>query len=158
MPLTFNIRHVDKDDLDLSGELPAEELDLQARDELMRVAGPLEYDLVAQHLEGAVLVRGHLHLEMRYTCVRCLTEFEQAVDLADWTCHLPLVGDDAVVINNDVVDLTPYVREDILLALPQHPLCKSECGGLEIPDSVKEPGRKSGQTPSAWDELNKLKL
>ena len=61
---------------------------------------------------------------------------------------------------NDLVDLTPFVREDILLEFPQHPLCDRECRGLP----KNEPGKakaSSGAGPteaSAWAELNKLKF
>ena len=158
MGLTFNIRHVDEKDLRLEGELPVEELDLDLRDEVMSVTGPLEYDLEAQRLEGGILVTGSLRLPMQYECVRCLKPFSQSLELPDWTCHLALTGEEQVEVNNDVVDLTPQIREDILLALPQHPLCKDECGGLKLPASMKEPSPKSEETTSAWDELNKLKL
>jgi uncharacterized metal-binding protein YceD (DUF177 family) len=158
MGLTLNIRHVDEKDLRLEGELPAEELNLDMRDELIKVVGPLEYDLEAQRLEGGILVTGLLALPMEYECVRCLKKFRKSLEMPDWTCHLALTGEEPVEVNNDVVDLTPQIREDILLALPQHPLCKDECGGLELPASIKEPSRPSEKTPSAWDELNKLKL
>jgi uncharacterized protein len=158
MPVTFNVRHVENQDLEIQGEMPAQELDLELRDEVVHVGDKLSYDLVAQKLEGGILVQGELKLDMGYECVRCLKAFSQPLELPDWTCHLPLTGEDAVPVNNDVVDLTPQIREDILLALPQHPLCKPDCGGIELPASVKDPGKKSGQTVSAWDELNKLKL
>jgi uncharacterized metal-binding protein YceD (DUF177 family) len=54
--------------------------------------------------------------------------------------------------------LTPYLREDILLALPQHPLCEPECGGLKLPARAKDPEKTAGNTASAWDALDKLKL
>jgi uncharacterized metal-binding protein YceD (DUF177 family) len=66
------------------------------------------------------------------------------------------------VINNDCVDLTPYVREDILLAFPQHPLCDPECGGLPDASAGKTSdvgGKgKTEAVSSAWAELNKLKF
>ena len=158
MPLTLNIRHVEKKDQHLEGDLPAKELDLELHDETMRPAGPLQYDLEAQLLEGAILVRGSLRLPLDCVCVRCLKKFRRPIELEHWTCHLPLSGDDSVKVNNDLVDLTPQIREDILLALPQHPLCEPECRGLKLPASVKDPGRMSEKTSSAWDELNKLKL
>jgi uncharacterized protein len=158
MPIKFNVRHVEQNDLELVGETPVEELELELRDDLLHPGRQLKYDLSAQLLDGGVLVQGSLRLDMQYECVRCLTPFKEPLEITDWTCHLPLAGEDAVPVNNDVVDLTPYIREDILLALPQHPLCKPDCGGLEVPASVKDPGKESGQSPSAWDELNKLKL
>ncbi len=61
-------------------------------------------------------------------------------------------------VDNDLVNLTPYLREDILLALPQHPLCEPECGGLKLPARAKDPEKTAGKTASAWDALDKLKL
>src|SRR5437867_1862355 len=130
MPLTFNIRHLEKRDLHLEGELASEELELDLRDEMIRPADTITYDLEVQHLDGAALVRGRLHLPVEYTCVRCLKKFKRPLALHDWTVHLPLIGEDAVKVSNDLVNLTPCLREDILLALPQHPLCEAECSGL----------------------------
>jgi len=67
-----------------------------------------------------------------------------------------------VPVLNDCVDLTPSVREDILLEFPQHPLCDRECRGL-LNASVgkREKTDNTGQNEadiSAWAELNKLKL
>lgn len=158
MPLTFNICHLGKKDLHLQGELPVEELELDLRDDMIRAGGPLSYDLEAEEMDGAALIRGNLRLPLQCTCVRCLKEFSNALEIDGWTAHLPLKGEDATPIVNDLVNLTPYVREDILLALPQHPLCEPECGGLKLPTSVKDPGAKSEPASSAWAELDKLKL
>ena len=158
MPLTFNICHLGKKDLHLQGELPVDELELDLRDDMVRAIEPLNYDLEAEELDGAALIRGNLRLPLHCTCVRCLKEFTDALEIDSWTCHLPLKGEDATPIVNDLVNLTPHIREDILLALPQHPLCEPECGGLKLPTSVKDPGETSEKTPSPWAELDKLKL
>jgi uncharacterized metal-binding protein YceD (DUF177 family) len=52
------------------------------------------------------------------------------------------------------------VREDILLEFPQHPLCKPDCGGLKKKKAVQpvKSGGNNETKPSAWAELNKLKL
>ena len=156
MPLTFNIRHLDKKDLHLEGTLPSEELELELHDDMIRPEKDLSYDLNIQQLEGAALVQGTIHLEMEYTCVRCLKKFNRPLELDPWTVHLPLSGEDAIEVSNDLVNLTPYLREDTLLALPQHPLCEAECRGLKLPADSKGP--EAAKTPSAWDELDKLKL
>ena len=57
MPLTFNLRHIETKALELAGALPSEELELELHDEMIRPAGPLQYDLTVQNLEGAVLVQ-----------------------------------------------------------------------------------------------------
>src|SRR5436189_2022820 len=126
MALTFNLRHLENKPLHLEGELPIEELDLDIRDELVSITGPLEYDLAVEKIEHAALVQGELHLPLECECARCLKKFPCDIDLENWTSHLELTGDDAVPVSNDLVDLTPHLREDILLALPQHPLCEPE--------------------------------
>jgi uncharacterized protein len=162
MPLLVNLRHLEAHDLRLKGELTAAELDLDARDEVIQVKQPLEYDLEVQKVEDALLVQGALRLTLECECVRCLKPFQYPLDLGSWAALLALQGEDAVAIVSDCVDLTPQVREDILLELPQHPLCDPECRGLPKPAWGKAgEARESGQTEassSAWSELNKLKF
>ena len=161
MPLTLNLRHLEKKDVQLQGDLTVEELDLAGFDELIEVSEPLHYDLGAERMSDSVLVRGTLTCVLKCQCVRCLTEFSHQVELMDWACDLPLTGEDRVPVVNDCVDLTPYLREDILLAFPQHPLCEPGCPGLpeaarnDLSARVEEP---NGIPPSAWTELNKLKF
>ena len=162
MPLLINIRHLEHQAVTLRGDLPSAELDLEGIDELIRARSPLEHDLVAVRHERSILVQGRLRLTLGCECVRCLKAFEHRLELEEWSCLLPLEGDDKVLINNDCVDLTPYVREDIVLAFPQHPLCEPDCRGLR-PGPQAGTGQSSGTTAyedlsSAWAELNKLKL
>lgn len=162
MPLLINLRHIERKDVVLQGELTAEELDLLNLDELIRLAGPAEYDLTAQSMDDGILVQGALWVTVECECSRCLKTFKYELNLEDWACHLPLEGEEAAVIKDDCVDLTPYLREDILLELPQRPLCRPECGGLPPKaggDSEKaNESRQNDSKTSAWDELNKLKL
>lgn len=162
MPLTFNQRHLEEENLHLEGELPVAELELDALDELIHVREPLRYDLEVQRMETSFLVQGRLALTLDCECVRCLKPFKQAIDLTDWVCDLPLEGDDKVSVVNDCVDLTPYIREDMVLAFPQHPLCDPDCGGLAKTQNKPEKGPKAAGKPdeasSAWSALDKLKL
>jgi len=163
MPLLVNLRHLDAHNVRLAGELPTKELDIDTCDEVIGLGGtPLEYDLEVQKLETGLLVRGSLRLGLECQCVRCLREFQHQLNLENWTTHLPLQGEDAVPVVNDCVDLTPYIREDILLEFPQHPLCDPGCGGLPRtyvgkPKSTSSTGQPQKGSP-AWDELNKLKF
>jgi uncharacterized protein len=162
MLLTFNLRHLEQRDLHLEGELSPEGLELKAIDELVDISGPVQYDLTAERLSQSVLVRGRLSCTLTCHCARCLKAFTQELEMDDWTCDLPLEGEDKVPVENDSVDLTPYIREDILLAFPQHPLCEQDCRGMLPPDnnlsktaSVNE--QESGSS-AAWAALNKLKF
>ncbi|MBI2948677.1 MAG: DUF177 domain-containing protein [Verrucomicrobia bacterium] len=161
MPLTINLRHLEHKVLHLRGESQASELEVTNVDELVQMLQPLRYDFWVEKLKGSVLVRGVLRFVLDCQCARCLRPFQRVVELADWSCNLTLEGEDRVAVENDCVDLTPVIREDILLAFPQHPLCKSECSGLPFAaqpyPNASETGA-SGSVPSAWDELNKLKF
>ena len=157
MSLKVNLRHLEEHELRLKGELPVDELDLGVQDEMIRLGKPLRYNLTVEQLHDALLVQGSLRLMLDCDCVRCLKKFDYELKLEAWACHLPLAGEDAVSIDNDSVDLTPFVREDMLLEFPQHPLCKPGCAGLKKTPAKKAAG-KDETKPSTWAELDKLKL
>jgi uncharacterized protein len=160
MPLIVNLRHLEENDVTLRGELPVAELDLDTHDEMIRVGQPLRHELKVQLLEDSLLIRGWLRLTLDCQCVRCLKPFQHKLELDPWACHLPLEGEESVSVVNDCADLTPYVREDMLLEFPRHPLCRPDCRGMEKikTGKVKSAGGKDELTPSVWAELDKLKL
>ena|SRR5689334_22779090 len=161
MPLTVNLRHLTRDNICLEGELPVAGLELDMHDEMVRATRPLHHDLEVQLLDQNLLVRGTLELILDCECVRCLKSFQHKIKLTGWTCHLPLEGEDQVAVVDDSVDLTPFIREDILLAFPAHPVCDPECGGLtgKSTGSKKNKATRSAKAePSAWAELDKLKF
>ena len=163
MQAKVNLHQLDDQDIHLEGEILPEEMDLGAKDELVNVTKPIKFDCVAERLSESIYVHGSLETVANCECARCLKPFEFPVTIDDWQIDLPLEGEEKVKPGrDDCVDLTPFIREDILLALPQHPLCEPECGGLHYPphaDSRRsdEPGQTSPAS-SPWTELNKLKF
>ena len=162
MPLLVNLRHLEAHNVRLEGELPVEELDLDIRDELIQSKEALRYDFEVQMLEHSLLTQGLLELTVDCQCARCLKSFKYTIKLEHWSSLFALEGEESVPVVNDCVDLTPYVREDILLEFPQHPLCEAECRGLpnSISGKATKP-QKADQTESGsttWSELNKLKF
>jgi uncharacterized protein len=155
--LKVNLRHLEEHGIRLQGEISPETLDLRVADELIHANKPLSYDLSAETLQDALLVTGTLTLPLDCECARCLKTFTTDLVLAGWALHLPLEGEDKVAVENDCVDLTPFVREDILLDFPQHPLCRPDCAGLQ-----KKTARKAKAVeepaPAVWAQLDKLKL
>lgn len=162
MELSFNVRHLEEKDLHLKGELPVEALELEGLDELVHFSAPLQYDLQIAKSGNGILVTGRLELPFECECARCLKRFPTRLFRPDWASHLALEGEEKVPVDNDLIDLTPILREDILIEFPQHPLCNPECQGLpKGPLSSDQAGGLTGQeTPntSPWSELNKLKL
>jgi uncharacterized protein len=162
MSVLINLGQLERGTLRLKGELTAAELELEGLDEVVRVEEPVNYDVTAEKMEKAVLVQGQIRLKLRCECVRCLKVFERPLELKDWACLLELEGEEPAPVVNDCMDLTPFLREDILLEFPQHPLCASECGGLPGKTTGRtEKTRGTGQASKVlpdWAELNKLKL
>ena len=161
MPLTINIRHLEEMDLHVQGQLPAAELQLDEADELIRARQPLQYDLTAHQAGRDVLVSGRLEMALDCECARCLKPFRYLLEIPEWMLDLPSDGPEKALVKDDAVDLTPYLREAILLEFPQHPLCDSDCAGLPKRAEANRPKDEgSGPMPkaSAWAELNKLKF
>jgi uncharacterized protein len=160
-PLGINLRHLVSRELHLEGTISAQDLELVGLDKLVRVSEPVQYDLQVKKVGRDLLVRGRLLARLECQCVRCLKPFPVTLDLPGLVTDLPLEGEDAVPREGDFVDLTPYLREDIVLAFPQHPLCEPGCVGLTkpaAPDAEAQPGQGSRTTSSAWAALNELKL
>ena len=140
----------------MKGELPVEELDFGLRDEMVQARKPLHYDLQVETVANGLLVQGKLDLTLDCQCVRCLKPLAHRVELRHWTLQLPLEGEEKVSVDNDCVDLTPFVREDMLLEFPQHPACQPECAGLK--KNRRGNAEKAEMSPSAWKELDKLDI
>lgn len=161
MPLRVNLRHLEEHEIRVKGELPVSDLDLDLQDDMCRAEKPLQYNIEIQQLEKELLVQGDVSLVLDCECVRCLKPFEHVLHLRQWTRLLPLEGEEKTPIDNDSVDLTPYLREDILLEFPQHPLCETDCRGLPNQTGKAKKTTKPGDSkeePSAWADLDKLKF
>ena len=158
--LSVNLHQLESHKIRLQGDLSASELDFGVEDEMIRAEKPLLYDLTVESLDRGLLLTGSLRLVLDCQCVRCLKPFEQELVLEDWTCHLPLTGEDKARVENDCVDLTPFVREDMILEFPRHPLCKPDCAGLGKigKGKARKAAGENQLEPSAWAELDKLKL
>ena len=158
MIFTVQLAELDAGSLALTGEVPLAELDVELHDELMHVTHPLIYDITVTLANEFLTAEGRLATTIDCECSRCLKPFEHSLVLEDWRLELPLTGEDAPPIKDDAVDLTPWVREDIFLALPQHPLCVSGCPGLPNPESSPtETASEAEPAPSIWAALDSRK-
>jgi len=113
--MRINLRDIREDGLDLCGEF-AEDI-FQLGEGQPKPDGPVRYDLHAEIVDETLVVRGTLDADFEMTCVRCLDPFV-------FTVHVPdaIYGEE--IGGRETIDLTDSVREDILLALPDHPRCE----------------------------------
>jgi uncharacterized protein len=97
---------------------------------------------VSYHRAGLDLFfYGHISSHPTGQCARCLEQYEFPldVDFAVVLAPKPPAGQAPEESEEDVdigyyegeeIDLSPIVREQIILALPTRPLCREECRGL----------------------------
>ena len=159
MSLQVNLRLLEKGDLHLDGDVPASELAPDFHDELMRLSHPIEYELNVQKQSAGLLVTGTLRTHVDCECSRCLRPFLLTIRVDGFSLLAPLEGEDALPVDGDFADLTPAVREDILITLPANPLCSDDCRGLD--PKARSRGSQAGDQAgpnTAWSALDRLKL
>ena len=117
-----------------------------------KAAGPVRYELDIGLSGGGLFATGRVSVPIEMTCVACLRSFLFAAEVDAFATQIEIEG-------GELVDLTPAVREDILLALPNHPRCDLN-GSSPCPfqSAAKSAGGTQESTESAWDQLDKLKL
>ncbi len=101
----------------------------------------IDLDLRLESVLEGVLASGQVGATARGVCGRCLEPVEYVVDVPfqelyaypDRVSHFQEVGDDEDdqrVLEGDLLDLEPTVRDAVVLALPFQPLCRPDCPGL----------------------------
>ena len=159
MSLKVNLRLLEKESIQLDGDILGSELAPDFHDELMRLSHPVEYELTVDRQSESLLVIGSLRTHVDCECSRCLKSFVLPVQLDEFSVLSPLEGEDALPVDGDFADLTPSVREDILLSLPTNPLCGPDCRGLKPKGQSRElQVREQAEPNKAWSALDNLKL
>lgn len=141
--MQINLRHIPAEGKHYAGDESAANLKIE--NTLYRFEEPIHYDLEATLSGRGLLVRGTLHTLVRATCVRTLEPFDLPVNIDDFT----VLAEEAP---GDIVDLTPHMREDILLALPAHPINPNAPKAVRLTDDAP-PAKGS----DAWEKLEQLK-
>lgn len=107
--------------------------------EVLRVpeGSPVQLDLRLEAVMEGVLVTGTAHASLDGECVRCLEPITDEVEVRFQELYVyedhAIPGqedDEASVLQDDLVDLEPVLRDAVVLALPFQPLCQDDCPGL----------------------------
>jgi uncharacterized protein len=120
------------------------DVELPNLDEELQLRAPVQGEVTFMRTSDGVLVTGVLHTEVEISCDRCLEPFVVPVSISleesflatvDILTGMPVEleegADRAVLIDSQhTLDLTEVVRQDILVALPMHPVCSPDCRGL----------------------------
>ena len=118
--------------------------DLQVRN----LRGTIRFTRTAQGLVG----QGKLEAETSLECVRCLTPFDQTleIELDELFVYPPDRATDPLlaVPETGILDLTPLTREYLILDTPLQPVCSTDCKGLcpECGNNLNEQSCQHGQS------------
>jgi uncharacterized protein len=151
------VRQIPADGLHLEGEEADDILQLNEPDRV-RALGPLRYSLDVGVSEGGLWATGSLAMDVELECVRCLEMFTYPVRIEDFALQMDLAGE-------ETIDLTPLLREDILLALPSYPrcdwsgekICPADLSTPEHSGRLEPSDEEGAESPSAWQTLDQLK-
>jgi uncharacterized protein len=98
-----------------------------------RLAGDVAVDVTAESTLDDIVVAGTLTVDWRDTCRRCLRPLSAplVVDVEErYALPGASVDPEAFPIEHGQLDLAPMVRENVLLGVPDAPLCRDDCPGL----------------------------
>ncbi|MDE1170960.1 MAG: hypothetical protein PW734_07110 [Verrucomicrobium sp.] len=150
-PLVLNPARIYDDPIFIQQQLPPEVIDIQ--DSAVRSKGPVQVDLTIQRDGESLIVTGKVGTVLSTQCGRC-------ADWIDW----PVQIDEFIHLLEaplpDSVDLTPLVREDILLDLPVVTACrltpdrKCPISGKTYPEAGETPSPIHGA--DVWKELDNI--
>lgn len=156
--ISFSAARLEKETIELTGEEPAEFLELD-HDEMFQVVSPVKYRLNVERASGGALVRGSCGTVVAGKCGRCLAAVEQPVEARDIAFFVEIPD------GMEICDISEDIREELLLELPMNLLCDPDCRGLcPVCGTDLNHGscscRRTAEekTGSVWDALDDLKL
>ncbi|MEO6509598.1 MAG: YceD family protein [Nocardioides sp.] len=98
---------------------------------------PVEFDLRLEAVMEGVLVTGTARAGLEGECARCLGPISDDIEVDlqelyvyDDRQHDPDEDDEVSMLQADLLDLEPLLRDAVVLALPFQPLCRPDCPGL----------------------------
>jgi uncharacterized metal-binding protein YceD (DUF177 family) len=138
--------------LEFEESLPASVLELE--EPLVAQHEPIKASLTVLRDGESLIVTGQLRTTLKVKCGRCAEWMDWPIHVKRFLLHLepPL---------SDTIDLTPQIREDILLDLPVAASCRLDkewrcpITGQLHPEASEPPAPIRGG--DAWKELDKLK-
>jgi uncharacterized metal-binding protein YceD (DUF177 family) len=146
--MKIHLKQVPAQGLHFDGDEDCPIHDLEA--DGIRCAGPLHYNIEVGVAGGALWARGSLSQPVELRCVSCLENFVHDIQVPAFAVHTELHGP-------ETVDLTPFIREDLLLNLPAHPRCDTD-GNRVCKAKQSKPVEQDTKRKLDWSALDKLKL
>jgi len=153
--MKIHTAQVPPEGMTLTGDEPASNLLIDEK--TLKVEEPVHYELFVQVDGTSLVVTGTLEACVKVECGRCLEWIDYDVVINDFATEKE--------ITTEAADLTPELREDILLSLPLHPKCELTAKGKCSIDEKRWKAKLSAspqmqpgqQDKTVWEALDQLK-
>ena len=123
----------------------------------------LELEVQLEDVSDGVLVTAGVTAQLAGECARCLDEFTSGVQVGFqelFAVEAGGSGDDGYLLDGDLLDLEPALRDAVVLDLPLSPLCRPDCAGLCSKCGVRladaEPDHRHPDDGGVWAVLKDL--
>jgi uncharacterized metal-binding protein YceD (DUF177 family) len=146
--MKVHLKQIPPGGLHLEGEEDCAIPDLQTEE--VRCTGPMSYKIDIGVSGGALWATGSLKQPVELRCVACLDKFVHEIRVPAFAVQTELHGP-------ETIDLTPFMREDLLLNLPAHPRCDRDAGRV-CKAAQRYAAEQQSKRESDWRALDKLKL
>lgn len=91
----------------------------------------VDVELTLEALTDGIVVHGKLQADWKFECRRCLRPLTGHTEVEVQELYQAVISDpDAYPITGEQLDLLEMARENVLLAVPLAPLCRTDCPGL----------------------------
>lgn len=138
----------------VAGEMSSAVLDIDD-EEFFKIGERFCYKLRIQVVSGEMIVSGTLEMNVSFRCSRCAEFFPAKVVEPEFNTVREITE------NNESVDLTPDVREAILLAFSAYPVCRPDCKGVcpRCGNNLNKGDCKCKSSPDGrWSALDVLEV
>jgi uncharacterized protein len=123
----------------------------------------IQLDLEFADVTEGVLVTAEVTAPLVGECARCLDEFTSDTQVRFQELFATEAADsedDGYLLDGDLLDLEPTLRDALVLELPLSPLCADDCPGLCSSCGIKmadaEPGHEHESDGGVWAVLKGL--
>lgn len=118
----------------------------------------LTLDLRLESVLDGILVSGTVQALAIGECARCLGQLERTlvVDIQELFAYPSHESEDTSIVEGELIDLEPTVRDALVIDLPLAPVCRADCPGL-CPECgellAEDPGHSHDAVDPRWAAL-----
>jgi len=119
--LIVYVKRIKEQGLRIVSEVDPGILDLEYGE--FRLIEPVSLNMVASLVTKEIILQGEIRTAYQTVCSRCLEKVSGAIHIQD----LILVYENT---GQDMIDISPEIRDEVILAFPTKVVCDENCQGL----------------------------